>query len=56
MENVAGPSKPLPNNEVHDSNEDDTAIEISSAPTIGLDENSIDEVKSLSLQMTSLCF
>lgn len=45
MENAAAPSKPPPNNKVHESNEDGTAIDISSAPTFGLDENTNDEVQ-----------
>lgn len=45
MENIVGHSQPLPNTEAHDSNEDGTTIEISSAPTFGLDDNNVDEAQ-----------
>ena len=42
MADVAGPSKPPPNDEAHDSNEDGTFI---SAPMFGLDDDNLDDVQ-----------
>ena len=44
MENIVGTSKPPPNAEDHDSNEDETATEISSTAMLGLDEDNFDDV------------
>lgn len=45
MENVFGPSNLPQNDEVHDSNNDRTAIKISSAPMFGLDDYNFDDVQ-----------
>lgn len=45
MEDVVGPSNPPVNDEVHDSNDDGIAIEISSAPIFGLDEENLDDIQ-----------
>lgn len=45
MENVIGTSKPPPNEEAHDSNDDGTIIEISSAPMFGLDDDNLDDIQ-----------
>ena len=44
MEDVVGPSKPLPNEEAYDSNEDGTTIEISSDSMFGIDDDKYDDV------------
>lgn len=45
VESSAGPSKPHVNVEDHDSNDYGTAIEISSAPTLGFHENTFEDVQ-----------
>lgn len=45
LDNVVGTSKPLLNEEDHDSNNDETTIEISSAPMFGLDEHNFEDVQ-----------
>lgn len=45
LENDVGPSNPPPNVEDHNSNEEEIAIEISSAHMFGFDEDKFDDVK-----------
>ena len=45
MENVVGTSKPPPNEEAHDSNDDETEIKMSLAPMLGLDGDNLDDIQ-----------
>lgn len=45
LQDGAGPSKPPPTNENHDSNDDGTAVEISSGTMFGLDDIDLDDVQ-----------
>ena len=45
LENIVDTSKFPPNAEDHDSNDDESAIEISSTPMFGLDEENFDDVQ-----------
>lgn len=45
MENIVGTSKPPSNVEDHDSNDDDTTVEISSAPMLGFDDDNYDDIQ-----------
>ena len=53
LEKIVGTSKPSPNVEDHNSNEEEISIEISSTPMFGLDEDNFDDIQQPYPQMTS---